>query len=94
LRGARCPSRTRLLSPSARVALCVARTSRNNFPHESVECYHIEIGAPIDSTVTSIARPRAVDYLPEPPARRQFPKMFAKAVELVAFPETAGRADR
>jgi hypothetical protein len=34
-------------------------TRKNNFPHDSVERYHIEIGAPIDSPVTPIAWPRA-----------------------------------
>ncbi len=38
-------------------------TRKNNFPHDSVERYHIEIGAPIDSPVTPIAWPRAAGDL-------------------------------
>jgi hypothetical protein len=68
-------------------------TRKNNFPDDSVERYHIEIGAPIDSPVTPIAWPRAAGDLPQPPDT-PISEMFAKAVALGAFPDKAGRADR
>jgi len=38
-------------------------TRKNHFPHDSVERYHVEIGAKIDSPVTPIAWPRAAGDL-------------------------------
>lgn len=68
-------------------------TRKNNFPHDSVERYHVEIGAAIDSPVTPIAWPRAAGDLPEPPDA-PISELFATAVKLGAFPDKAGRADR
>ena len=53
----------------------------------------LKLGAPIDSPVTPIAWPLAAGAIPEPPDA-PISAMFAKAVELGAFPDKAGRADR
>ena len=68
-------------------------TRKNNFPHDSVERYHIALGAPIDSPVTPIAWPRAAGDLPEPPAA-PISELFATAVKLGAFPDKTGNAPR
>jgi hypothetical protein len=58
-------------------------------PH-SVERYGIKIGDPIDIPVTPIAWPRAAGDLPEPPDA-PISTLFAKAVELGAFPDKSKR---
>jgi hypothetical protein len=68
-------------------------TRKNHFPHDSVERYRVEIGAAIESPVTPIAWPRAAGDLPEPPDA-PISELFAKAVQLGAFPDKSGRADR
>jgi ectoine hydroxylase-related dioxygenase (phytanoyl-CoA dioxygenase family) len=66
-------------------------TRSTSFPHDSVERYGIKIGDPIDSPVTPIAWPRAAGTLPEPPDA-PISTLFAKAVELGAFPDKNKRA--
>ena len=68
-------------------------TRKNHFPHDSVERYHVEIGAPIDSPVARRSHGRERRAICPNRPTPQFPELFAKAVALNAFPDEAGRAN-